>query len=260
MQKPTNIRETPGMRKTAVKRRLSVLALVVFLGGCAGALNLPSHHRPQSYTVNPGDTLYSIAWHYGLNYHEVARWNGINPPYRIYPGQRIRLYPGHEASKQSESGSAHSAPVEAQTPSEPDRNTHQAGTTTASPAPSDIQWHWPAAGQVRNSFGDKGVAGKGIVIRGELGEPVTAAAGGTVVYAGSALVGYGRLVIVKHNDKWLSAYGHNQRLLVHEGETVNAGEKIATMGRAPDGRAALYFEIREDGSPVNPLRFLSSRR
>jgi len=98
------------------------------------------------------------------------------------------------------------------------------------------------------------------LIDGSLGEPIRAAAAGTVVYAGSALAGYGRLIIIKHNDEWLSAYGHNQRLLVREGERVQAGEQIAKMGQLPDGTSALYFEIRRDGTPLNPLHFLPKSR
>lgn len=254
----------PSSRHPAiVRRRLCFLLLLVLLGGCAGALNLPAKHRPQSYTVQRGDTLYSIAWHYGLDFHRVARWNGIRPPYTIFPGQRVYLYPGHKgSSRPSSSRRESSAAVAKQSGatkrSEPKRSRSHSGSAYA--ASSKIDWQWPAQGHVSNDFGEQGIAGKGVVIQGSLGEPVVASASGTVVYAGSALVGYGRLIIIKHNDEWLSAYGHNQRLLAHEGETVKAGEKIATMGRAPDGKPALYFEIRENGTPVDPLRFLSSRR
>lgn len=230
------------------------LFAAVLLAGCAGALNLPDHggRRPATYTVDRGDTLYSIAWHYGLDYHTVAVWNGIKPPYTIYPGQRLRLYPPH-------GGQA----VASAQPSQPSHATaaEDGGSAAAPPAPApendgDIQWRWPSQGKPDSTFGGKGIAGKGIVIDGKLGEPVVAAAGGTVVYSGSALVGYGRLIIIKHNDAWLSAYGHNQRLLVHEGDTVKAGQKIATMGIGPDDKPALYFEIRHDGNPVDPLHYL----
>lgn len=246
-----------------VRRRLFFLLLLVFLGGCAGALNLPARHRPQSYTVHRGDTLYSIAWHYGLDYHRVAQWNGIQPPYRIFPGQRVYLYPGHKRSSRPASTHRESSSAVAQQPPPPThsgskRSRSRSGAAHA--ASSKIAWQWPAEGQVSSRFGAKGMAGKGIVIQGALGEPVVASASGTVVYAGSALVGYGRLIIIKHNDVWLSAYGHNQRLLAQEGETVKGGQKIATMGRAPDGESALYFEIRKNGTPVDPLRFLSSKR
>ncbi len=231
---------------------------VVFLMGCEGAFNLPASHRPASYTVHRGDTLYSIAWHYGLDYQDVARWNGISPPYTIQPGEHVALYPHNRASRSVRSGKT-VAHVVAKAP--PRKSTH-ANQAAAAPAVGDttLQWQWPASGDALATFGKGGLAGKGAVIVGKLGEPVQAAAAGTVVYAGDALVGYGRLIIVKHNEEWLSAYAHNQRLLVHEGQVVKAGEKIATMGVAPDGKPALYFEIREDGVPVNPLRFLPGKR
>jgi lipoprotein NlpD len=245
-----------------VRQRVFYLLLLVLLGGCAGGLNLPAKHRPQSYTVQRGDTLYSIAWHYGLDFHRVAQWNGIRPPYRIYPGQRVYLYPGHKRAASSPSRKK-SSPTVAKRPSKPkhskpQRSGHRSGSTHA--ASSKINWQWPAQGHVSSRFGEPGIAGKGVVIQGSLGEPIVASASGTVVYVGSALVGYGRLIIIKHNDEWLSAYGHNQRLLAHEGDSVKAGQKIATMGRASDGTPALYFEIRENGTPVDPLRFLSSKR
>ena len=243
-----------------MKRRARLLPLLLsaaILAGCAGALNLPDNggRRPAAYTVHRGDTLYSIAWHYGLDYHSVAVWNGIKPPFTIFPGQKIRLYPPHSghrvaASNPGKGSVAAAWPEAAGGPSAP------AGP---SPAPADsgpIHWQWPSQGAPQSTFGGKGIAGKGIVIDGHLGQPVVAAASGTVVYSGSALVGYGRLIIIKHNDEWLSAYGHNQRLLVHEGDSVTAGQKIATMGIGPNDKPALYFEIRRDGKPVDPLRYL----
>ncbi len=243
-------------------RGIFILSLTLLLGGCAGALNLPVSAGHQTYTVRRGDTLYAIAWHYGLDYRTVARWNGIAYPYTIHPGERIYLYPHNGASRpKSRSPGRQAPPVAKTTPLKP----HQGGASGAAETPQTTQtanpnWQWPAQGTVRATFGEQGIAGKGIVIEGRLGEPVRAAADGTVVYAGDALVGYGRLVIVKHNDEWLSAYAHNQRLLVHEGQTVKGGEELAMMGVAPDGRSELYFEIRKDGKPVNPLHFLSPRR
>lgn len=227
----------------------------IFLGGCAGAFNLPASHRPAIYTVHRGDTLYSIAWHYGLDYQDVARWNGISPPYTIRPGEHVYLYPRSRASH-SASRAKTAVRVIAKSPARKPAN------RTAAPAAGATapHWQWPASGDALATFGKAGLSGKGVVIVGKLGESVQAAATGTVVYAGDALVGYGRLIILKHNEEWLSAYGHNQRLLVHEGEVVRAGERIATMGLAPDGKPALYFEIRKDGAPVNPLRFLPGKR
>jgi len=237
---------------------LALLCTVALLAGCAGALNLPDRgSRPSAYTVHRGDTLYSIAWHYGLDYHTVAHWNGISPPYTIYPGQRIRLRPG--GNRSSGGGETSRAAVASKKASSASRQS-SAPATKAGASGGAVDWGWPAKGQVESTFGQKGLVGKGILIDGKMGQPVRAAAAGTVVYSGGALAGYGRLIIVKHNDEWLSAYAHNQRLLVHEGERVKAGEKIATMGRGPEKAPALYFEIRRDGSPVNPLRFLPKAR
>lgn len=244
--------------RTRPGRLLALLCAAALLGGCAGALNLPNRQsRPRYYTVHRGDTLYSIAWHYGLDYHTVARWNGISPPYTIYPGQRIRLRPGGKAPSHSGSGSG-TAVAKNSAPSAPHGSGASAKQGRASAGPVD--WKWPAHGDVKATFGQHGLVGKGILIDGKMGQAVRAAAAGTVVYSGGALAGYGRLIIVKHNDEWLSAYAHNQRLLVHEGERVKAGERIATMGRGPKEAPALYFEIRRDGEPVNPLRFLPKAR
>ncbi len=230
------------------------LCVLLLLAGCAGALNMKGYNgrRPAAYTVDQGDTLYSIAWHYGLDYHTVAMWNGIKPPYTIYPGQRIRLYPSH--------GRRRVASSEPQQPPAQSAAGSDSGTTETQPSTpastGPIHWRWPGQGKPQATFGGNGIAGKGIVINGQLGEPVVAAAAGTVVYSGNALVGYGRLIIIKHNDAWLSAYGHNQRLLVQEGEQVKAGQEIATMGIGSNEKPALYFEIRRDGKPVNPLHYL----
>jgi lipoprotein NlpD len=260
---------------SAFHKALLAAAALAVVGGCSGALNLPASHRPSSYLVHRGDTLYSIAWHYGLDYHTVAHWNHIPPPYTIYPGQRVYLYPGRTAAAaqtpahaparsvaaKQPAPSPKPQPVSAGRPAPTAGQVTAAGGASAAPASNaPIAWQWPATGNVHATFGQQDLPGKGVVIEGHLGEPVVAAASGTVVYSGNALVGYGNLVIVKHNDEWLSAYGQNQRLLVHEGDQVHGGEKIATMGLAPDGKPELYFEIRNNGDPVDPLRFLPKPR
>lgn len=243
-------------------RSLRLRALVpvlgaVFLAGCAGALNMHGYsgRRPPTYTVNPGDTLYSIAWHYGLDYHTVAVWNGIRAPYTIYPGEKIHLYPGSAHHAVASNSQPASSPAQAAGGRRGDRS-GSGSASSGGTAEGPINWQIPGQGRIRATFGQTGIAGKGIVINGQLGEPVVAAASGTVVYVGSALVGYGRLIIIKHDAAWLSAYGHNQRLLVQEGEQVKAGQKIATMGLGSNDKPALYFEIRHDGKPVNPLHYL----
>jgi lipoprotein NlpD len=122
---------------------------------------------------------------------------------------------------------------------------------------NDIEWQWPAFGEIVMS--NTPIAQKGLDVSGSEGQEIYAAADGIVVYSGSGLLGYGKLIIIKHNDKLLSAYAHNQAMQVKEGDSVNAGQKIATMGRDNKGQPLLHFEIRVDGSPVDPLQYLPAR-
>jgi lipoprotein NlpD len=211
----------------------------------------PDAAPPAAHEVRRGDTLYSIAWRYGLDYRDVARWNGIREPYVIFPRQRLRLQrdgvPVHASPR----------PVPQQQAATPARET--AGTPgPVTPRPSltggTLRWQWPTAGHIMRS--DSPTSRKGVDIVGEKGQPVKAAAAGAVVYSGSGLLGYGRLIIVKHSDTFLSAYAYNEQLLVAEGDQVSAGQQIATMGTDNDGRSVLHFEIRKDGKPVNPLDHL----
>ena len=184
------------------------------------------------HVVKRGETLYSIAWRYGVDDDALARWNHLVDPNVIYVGQRLRLTPPSGAS----------------------------GTAQSSPKPSPMpDWQWPTRGKVVTRFGSSADIASGIGISGHLGQPVDAAAAGKVVYAGSGLVGYGHLVIIKHNATYLSAYGHNERLLVHRGEQVARGQEIAEMGRGPNRQPRLHFEIRRNGRPVDPLKYLSAR-
>ena len=192
--------------------------------------------------MRPGDTLYSIAWEAGLDYRRVAQWNAIAEPYVIRPGQRIELKPPREPVR----AAAPSAAVPA--PSAKDTAGDEAG------GPLE-RWLWPAQGKLSKRFSTK-KGNKGIDIAGQLGSAVRAAAAGKVVYAGSGLRGYGQLIIVKHNDIYLSAYAHNRKILVREGARVGAGEPIAEMGDGGGGQGTLHFEIRRRGSPVDPLRYL----
>jgi lipoprotein NlpD len=221
------------------------LALVVTLSACAGSTkSYTKRSAPQTYTVHKGETLYAIAHRYGLNYRRVAAWNGIHHPYTIYPGQRIRL-------RAPTSAASH-------------RNRPSAGSTKtrASPPPArevrsvdgrGLKWLWPTQGQVIGTYWQ---GRKGIDIAGRAGQPVRAAAPGRVVYSGSGLKGYGQLIIINHDRGYLTAYAHNRRLLVQEGEQVRAGQDIAELGDSGTNRAKLHFEIRRNGKPVDPLRYL----
>jgi len=222
--------------------------------------------------VRGGDTLYSIAWHLGMNYRELASMNGIRSPYTIYKGQRLRVKPAalhpRPAIKTTPAPAAPPAtpaakpapkpaskPVPATTPAAVSESSPAATQKTAVPA-YDGKWVWPTRGRVLTQFKSSGPGKQGIDIGGHADQPVKAAANGKVVYAGSGLVGYGRLIIVKHNENLLSAYGHNNKLLVSEGEHVAAGQMIAKMGSSGTNRNELYFEIRKNGKPTDPMGFL----
>ncbi len=211
--------------------------------GCGGFV----YHR-----VEPGETLYSISWRYGLDYREVAHWNHIQSPYTIYKGQLLRLAPPASAGNEI-------AAVPVPHSGAPVVNTPAATAARSQPpitADKAIQWRWPADGQVMQTFSKNDLGRKGIDIGGRSGEPVLAAAAGSVVYAGSGLLNYGKLIIIKHNDNYLSAYAYNRDLLVREGDSVAGGQHIADMGRRGNGDTLLHFEIRYDGKPINPLKYL----
>lgn len=217
-----------------------------------------SHHSGY-HVVRKGETLYAIAWRYGLNYRQLAAWNGIRAPYTIYPGQRLRLF---ARPRQPRKAQPQKPPPTASLPrrgtprpqdalAAPSVSARQA---TEPPGDSVLRWRWPAAGKVVNGFND--AEQKGIDIGGRLGQPIYAAADGYVVYSGGGLRGYGKLIIIKHNSHYISAYAHNNNVLVMEGDRVIGGQRIAEMGRTRSGEAMLHFEIRKDGRPVNPMRYL----
>ncbi|WP_225561839.1 peptidoglycan DD-metalloendopeptidase family protein [Rhodanobacter sp. DHB23] len=286
------------------------------------------------YVVVKGDTMYSIAFRNGVDYRDLAKWNGIALPYTIWPGQQLRLSPpsgGAPAAQAatiarpapppvSAAPAASSAPVfeNVQAPAQPPAASTQSGnhvapvvvatagaaaatahasTAPATPVPNTapatastvvpvagepkpaappppaptpvlasghsnsaggVTWRWPADGQVIKRF-TPGDAVPGVEIAGNAGDPVRAAADGVVVYSGNGLVGYGELVIIKHNDSLLSAYGHNSKRLVTEGQHVSAGQVIAQMGSSGASRVELGFQIRKDGNPVDPLSYLPAK-
>lgn len=221
--------------------------------------------RPGATTVvQRGDTLYGVASRNGIAVRDLATWNAIPPPYTIYPGQRLRLSPptGKATAPRSPARPATAARPEpkdsgpvATRPANPARS---AAPATA-PRDSGIAWRWPADGALLNRFVVGDPTRQGVDIGGTGGAAVRSAGDGTVVYSGSGLVGYGELVIVKHSDAWLSAYGHNRKRLVNEGQLVKAGEQIAEMGRSGAARDMLHFEIRYNGKPVDPLLYLPAR-
>jgi lipoprotein NlpD len=228
--------------------------------------------------VQRGDTLYGIAFRNGIDVRDLAEWNSLSAPYTIYPGQRLRLYPRDGSSStaarplgtgtrpmppSTASPSATPAATATKPATSPATATPTTPPSAAKPPPaapaSDIRWRWPADGALLSRFVGGEPTKQGIDIAGASGASVKAAADGVVVYSGSGLVGYGELVIIKHNDAWLSAYGHNRARLVNEGAIVKAGQQIAVMGRTGAPREMLHFEIRHNGKPVDPLLYLPKR-
>ena len=223
-------------------RILAILVIATKLAGCSSALSWdPGYH-----VVESGDTIYSIAFRYDIDQRSLLAWNGIDNAGLIRVGQRLRLSPP--------SGSSGSAPPRSAGTSQPQRPAPQ----PSKPAQS-VRWRWPTDGTVIAGYGSSTKTRSGIQIGGRQGQAVRAASGGRIVYAGTALAGYGHLLIIKHNNDYLSAYGHNDRLLVKEGDQVAAGQRIADMGIGPGKRPLLHFEIRLRGEPVNPAGYLPKR-
>ena len=341
------------MRNAATSMlRIAFVAAAGWLAGCASNppapvvdLSLPNENVPASATSAPpvqagyrvvrGDTLYSIAFKHGIDYRDLAAWNGIASPYRIFVGQDLRLsapvqtaplaarpmaepqpgqavttgitdtatttplassaaatrpsafesLPAQPVAAPTEPALAQSAPTETPLPKpvEAPPKPPQAAPAPkpaetpppvkpaivpAPPKPADnaaqlnaggVTWRWPADGKVVGTYLAGDQTKQGLDIAGSAGDAVRAAADGEVVYSGNGLIGYGELIIVKHNANFLSAYGHNRKRLVKEGDRVKAGQEIAEMGSTSASRDELHFEIRKNGKPVNPLDYLPAR-
>ncbi len=248
--------------------------------------NLENAGKPGYYTVRSGDTLIRVGLETGQNWRDLQRWNELDNADRIEVGQVLRVVPPGQdptqtAAKPIVVARAESRPLESRPlPSAPASASPSTGAgsapmiiappapaVTPSPAPApttaaagndeDMSWSWPAQGNVVSGFDES--RNKGLAIGGKPGDPVLAAADGRVVYAGSGLRGYGNLVIIKHNETYLTAYAHNQALLVREDQSVRRGQKIAEMGSTDAERVQLHFEIRRRGKPVDPARLLPAR-
>jgi len=232
-------------------RALYYLIIVIGLSSCAGMNDsVPGKTGASWYTVKKSDTIYAIAWRYGLDYQELARWNQIDPDFVIHPGQRLRLDKSENLTLlAANSNQGRSAK---KTSSTGQKKSSQAIKTEK----MKIKWRWPTSGKIMNTFAANELDRKGIDIAGKLGQAVRAVANGKVVYSGNGLAGYGNLIIIKHNDTYLSAYAYNQQRLVKEGMTVKGGTVISKMGQHPDGTTRLHFEIRKNGNPVDPLRYM----
>ena len=238
----------------------------------------PRETGRDTYTVVRGDTLYSIAVSHGIDPRELARWNGITDPSRLMVGQVLRLRAGAEAPAEASGAVASAAPVtsssrvetrplnsadtskQAALPPEAKPEASKPEPTKSEPPKAEaspIAFAWPTKGAVIATFEEP--RNKGIDIAGSEGEPVAAAADGEVAYVGSALRGYGNLVIIKHSDDFVSAYAHNKQVVVKQGQTVKKGQRIADLGKSDADRPKLHFEIRRQGKPVDPIRYLPAR-
>ncbi len=257
-------------RRLGVGAALGVLilaALPIGLSGCGGGLAPVDSLRygptpPGHYRVRRGDTLSEIAEAKRVRMSSLVRWNGLGNPNNIYAGQLLRIDPSAGAATARRSGGgkpkggsarrASAKPVKTvTTPSKPP------GSLAAA---SGISWQWPVKGRLKQGFRPGDRTRQGIRIGAREGTPVKATAPGSVVYSGSGLKGYGNLIIVKHNSRYLSAYAFNRRLLVGEGDRVQRGQTLAEVGQAPNGQDLLHFEIRRDGSAVDPLQYLPRSR
>ena len=268
--------------------------------------------RSELYTVKPGDTLYSIALEHGVDYRELALWNGIDNPAAMRIGQQLRVTapattgvvtaplraPGavveakplssgpapaissermvtepkgqrlpysEQALAQlskSEASPARTEPrvelkSEPRLEPKPDAKPEPRRESEAPRGPDDLDWMWPTSGKVIGTFND--ATSKGIVIAGRLGQPVLASAPGRVIFSGTGIRGFGKLIVIKHNNTYLSVYAHNSELLVKEGQTVSKGQRIAEMGSTDSDQVKLHFEIRRMGKPIDPIKLLPER-
>src|SRR5690606_10429546 len=214
------------------------------------------------HVVREGETLYSIAWRYGWDFKALASANRIGAPHTIYPGQELRL--DRPASTTVASTTPRPAPNPSSgtnstsKPSKPAATRPAAKPATTAPT-GPINWQWPATGSILSHYSANKVGQHGITLGGREGDPVAAAADGVVVYRGNGLTGYGNLLIIKHEEGWLSAYWHNKSMLVGEGKKIKRDEKIATLGATGTFRTQLHFGTRRDGTPIDPVSVLPRR-
>ncbi len=273
--------DSTGVKWSVFMNRLfNILISVVFLVSCSSTkktvpiedLDQPPSREITTHVVAKGETLYSIAWRYGLDYRILARANNIGANYRIVPGQVLYLRPelngqlAQSPSKQTvkSTQSVVAKPAEKtvkKTSVSRSRQLTELSQRSASGSReiADIRWVWPSPGVTLSRFIPGNPDAEGIDIATKKGESVSAAANGIVVYAGEGLRGYGKLLIIKHNKQFLSAYAHADQILVEEGRQVQAGQKVAEIGSSGTEKAKLYFEIRKGGKPVDPLHYLPRR-
>lgn len=248
-------------------RAAALLLILGLLGGCATGGPAPVGDRSSArapstgyHVVQRGDTLYSIAWRYGRDWRDLASRNRIPAPYVIRPGDRIRL-DGVAARTTAAAPPTATASRPAPTPRSEPAPSRPAQPARPAPVPAaNLDWTWPVEGEIVRGFAVGGSRpNQGLDIRAREGAALQASAAGEVVYAGSGLRGYGQLVIVKHDEHWLSAYAHNSPTLVREGQRVGRGEQLAVLQGSGEHSRLVHFEIRRQGSPVDPVTILPRR-
>ena len=286
----------------AASKAILFITVLLIISSCSGRIApapvvlLNSQYEEESggytsstYEVKQGDTLFAIAWYTGNDYRDIAQYNNLSEPYRIYPGQILRVVPPVKqvkTSKKASNTTSHSTdptttaidkrridPKKSQAYGKGEKvvNRHNVtpvikpSNSVKKKAPNSFPdkvktWVWPAKGKLVETFSKTESGNKGIDIAAAKGSPIYAAADGKVVYSGSALRGYGNLVIIKHTDTFLSAYAYNDTILVKEREWVYAGQKIATMGNTGTDSVRLHFEVRYRGKSLDPLRYLPKAR
>jgi lipoprotein NlpD len=244
-------------------KRVGILTALICLSACAGFVSIEQKFgdSPVSrniHVVQKSETLFSLAWRYGWDYKALASANAIPAPYTIFPGQKLNIV--HKDNYRPVVTKSTSKNLTNSKPSASKKGPSAYKTRSKPPvvekSSHSLAWQWPSKGKVIAKFSSKRPMNKGIDITGLIGESVMAAAAGSVVYSGSGLLGYGNLVIIKHNEQYLSAYAHNKRLLVKEGQKVKAGQVIAEIGSSGTDKVKLHFEIRRQGKPVNPIKYL----
>ena len=239
--------------------------IIMILQGCGAHIY---------HFVEPGETLYSISWAYGHDYHDVARWNHIAPPYIVRRGQRIRVaapapVATHRGVEVNQTNKTLTSSPSARVVNKGSISHADNQGVTRYPAdsqngsylePKILTWQWPVkGGKVVRSFDRNDPGKQGLDVAGHEGQAIFCAEAGQVVYSGGGLNRYGKLIIIKHNETYLSAYAHNKSLLVKEGDVLKSGQKIAEMGNTGSSAVELHFEIRRNGKPVNPLLYLPKR-
>lgn len=282
-----------GIRMHKQSPHIALLLVAGLMAGCASKVTAPvrdvagsipgatvasSPSQPSGvHTVRPGETLLGIARQYGVTLPELVAWNGLTDPNQIQVGETLRVAPPGAATGSiaepapsgavavpvplngADSGSVplKQEPIGGRAPIAVPAAPAEPAAAGGAPTPAGGQWHWPAAGAVIAGFSE--ASNKGLDIGGRVGDPVHAAAAGKVVYAGSGLRGYGKLIVIKHDQEYNSVYAHNDRLLVKEDEQVEQGQKIAELGSTESDRPKLHFEIRKQGKAIDPMRYLPAR-